>query len=918
MNTDPTAGLDLYEEDADQPQTNVPAALLSLRSRAQRRQYLVTQAAENHTTQEVQQMVQELQVHQIELEMQYEELLLAQAEAQSARAQYVDLYDFAPVGYFTLTVAGIIQQLNLCASQLLGTVRQRLMGRRFALFVDPGSRLDFGQFLTRVMNTTRTLSCEIRLRREDGTPFYAQIEGLRVEQTRETASAPPECRLAVIETTARREADAALAASEARFRRLFNDSHDAVVLLQGHTYVDCNAAALCLLGAHHKEQLVGQYAWAHAPAVQPNGRRTADLFQESVAEAIRLGSKRCEARIFKVTGEEIWVEAVLTPIEEEGGKLPLVHVLWRDVTVERQAAAQLRESEARLSLALEASQTGVFTWNIALNELSWDARAQAAFGYAYDPAPVPVEALGKRFHPDDAARVWEAIEGAIATKGALAIDYRVRWPDGSVHFVSAAGRAVMDATGRIHSFTGVLRDVTPIYAAEEELHYKNLVMTSVLDHLPVVLTRIQPDGIVLERTGSGLVSLGLEDSIPPGSNALEVFPQLRPQFERVLAGERVEFMASVLAQGRQVHVRNFAFYNEQQKQVIVLGFDVTEVEDKKVQLQAEKEFTESLLQNSVDGIIAVDREGSITAWNSQATRYFGQEAADVLGQPLFQVLPFLDNDAVRPVLARVQAGEQVLLAGQAFEHRSGHYDAYHVPLRQDDEVTGVLVIFRDVTERNRLAEEATQLRLRQQQEVLSAILTTQETERKRIAEALHNGLGQLLYAAKLSLEGRAGTPSSPRASLKLLHEAIRTTRTISFELTPGILEDFGLRTALEELSKRITPAGLPVHLHLLNLEQRLRPTVEIAVYRIVQELLNNVMKHAHATEVVVHVVREKGHVVVSVEDNGRGFEPDALTTLPLAGMGLSGVRNRVALLGGELSIKSQVGRGTIISFELDE
>ena len=84
-----------------------------------------------------------------------------------------------------------------------------------------------------------------------------------------------------------------------------------------------------------------------------------------------------------------------------------------------------------------------------------------------------------------------------------------------------------------------------------------------------------------------------------------------------------------------------------------------------------------------------------------------------------------------------------------------------------------------------------------QQEVLAAILTTQETERKRIAEALHNGLGQLLYATKLSLEGRSGTPVPVRESLKLLEEAIRATRTISFELTPGILEDFGLRTALE-------------------------------------------------------------------------------------------------------------------------
>ena len=85
----------------------------------------------------------------------------------------------------------------------------------------------------------------------------------------------------------------------------------------------------------------------------------------------------------------------------------------------------------------------------------------------------------------------------------------------------------------------------------------------------------------------------------------------------------------------------------------------------------------------------------------------------------------------------------------------------------------------------------------------------------------------------------------------------------------------------------------------------------------VQELLNNVMKHAQATEVIVHVAREDGHVAVSVEDNGRGFAPIALAEQPLTGIGLAGVRNRVALLGGEVIINSQLGRGTIISFELN-
>ncbi|SFQ51536.1 PAS domain S-box protein [Hymenobacter arizonensis] len=918
MNNEYASGLNLFEEGERPPMTDVHAALASLRSRAERRQYLVTQGTENRSPEEVKRMMQELQVHQIELEMQYEELLLAQTEVQNARAQYVDLYDFAPVGYFTLTATGLIQQLNLCASKLLGTVRQRLMGRRFALFVAPNSRLEFGQFLARVLSTSRTLSCDIMLQREDGTPFHALLEGLRMEESPENVAANPQCRLAVIDTTARHETTAALAASEARFRRLFNDSHDAVLLLQGHTYIDCNTAALRLVGASHRDEIVGRNAWTHTPEVQPDGRRTVEIFRKSVEEAMHTGSKRCECLMHKVTGEEIWIEAVLTPIEDGHGKPPLVHIIWRDVTAERAAVEQLRESEARLSLALDASETGIFTWDLTHNQVVWDERAQAIFGLVHSPQPVPVEVLRERFHPADAARVWEATEVAIATKSPLALDYRVVWPDGSVHYVSTAGRAIANERGKLRGFAGVMRDVTAIYTAEEELHYKSLVMAGVLDNLPVVLARLQPDGTIIERTGAELANPGLSKEATLGRNVLDLFPRYREQIKVILEGGHNDFLATVEGDEQNLHVHIYGFFDQQQQQALLLVFDVTEIEEKKSQLLAEKEFTESLLQNSVDGIVAIDRTGIVTAWNRQATRYFGQEASDVLGQPLFDVLPRLDCDEAKEVVGRVLAGEQVLLAGQPFEHRAGHYDAYHVPLRQQGEITGILIIFRDVTERDRLAEEATQLRLRQQQDVLSAILTTQETERKRIAEALHNGLGQVLYATKLSLEGRGGTPSSPRASLKLLHEAIQTTRTISFELTPGILEDFGLRTALLELSKRITPTGLPVHLHLVNLEERLRPTVEIAVYRIVQELLNNIMKHAQATEVVVHVVREKQRLEVSVEDNGCGFDPNALTTLPLAGMGLSGVRNRVALLGGVLSIDSRLGQGTIVSFSLDE
>ncbi|QNP51335.1 PAS domain-containing protein [Hymenobacter qilianensis] len=344
--------------------------------------------------------------------------------------------------------------------------------------------------------------------------------------------------------------------------------------------------------------------------------------------------------------------------------------------------------------------------------------------------------------------------------------------------------------------------------------------------------------------------------------------------------------------------------------------DITVQRGAREQLRREKEFSESLLDNSVDGIIAFDAQHRVTAWNQVMEQNTHKTEAEVLGKDIFDLFPRHREGLEGEAVCRVLAGERVTHYNLKLYGRPGHFESYFVPLLNTEaEVEGGLVLIRDVTERVRLAEEATQLKLRQQQEVHSAILTTQEEERKRIAEALHNGVGQLLYATKLNLENRAGGNSSRVSALALLEEAIKATRTISFELTPGILQDFGLKSALEELVKRIPHAGLHVHLYMKGDFDKLPQQLEVSVYRIVQELLNNIIKHAKARETFVHVVHEDGHIFISVEDDGQGFEP-AQAKAKHSGIGLTSIRNRVDLLAGTLSIDSRPGRGTIVSIEL--
>ncbi|MFC7669798.1 PAS domain-containing protein [Hymenobacter humi] len=182
--------------------------------------------------------------------------------------------------------------------------------------------------------------------------------------------------------------------------------------------------------------------------------------------------------------------------------------MWRDVTAEREAATRLRESEARLSMALSASETGVVTWDLTTGLVQWDERSQAAFGRPYDLSPVHVESLFESIHAEDRPQIRAATDEALAKHTPLALEYRVVWPDGSVHNITSAGSTVANAQGETLTFVGVVRDVTALHLAQSELHYKTLVLERLLGNMPMMLARFAPDGTYLESTGQACRPLG--------------------------------------------------------------------------------------------------------------------------------------------------------------------------------------------------------------------------------------------------------------------------------------------------------------------------------------------------------------------------------------------------------------------------
>lgn len=202
------------------------------------------------------------------------------------------------------------------------------------------------------------------------------------------------------------------------------------------------------------------------------------------------------------------------------------------------------------------------------------------------------------------------------------------------------------------------------------------------------------------------------------------------------------------------------------------------------------------------------------------------------------------------------------------------------------------------------------------QQIAEIILNTQEDERRRVAERLHNGLGQVLFAAKLSLSHlKCDQPENKPAlkyTEKLLSDCIQECRRISHNLTPVLLEEFGLKKTVEDVCNQMSGAVI-FTCKINGLAIRVEKFLEIAVYRIVQELMMNIVKHSEASQASIFIAEKDTAIQIRVMDNGKGFDERKRSR---EGFGLHTIRSKVNLLTGTIKISSAEGAGTTVNINI--
>lgn len=201
---------------------------------------------------------------------------------------------------------------------------------------------------------------------------------------------------------------------------------------------------------------------------------------------------------------------------------------------------------------------------------------------------------------------------------------------------------------------------------------------------------------------------------------------------------------------------------------------------------------------------------------------------------------------------------------------------------------------------------------------LNAIIQTEEKERKRFAKDLHDGLGPLLSTVKMSvsslsqMEHDQASKEIVRNTEMVINEAIKSLKEISDNLSPHVLNNFGLLRALRNFTNKINVTkGIQIHLESNLTNERFANNIEVVLYRVVCELINNTIKHASAKKIKINLQKDNDFIGITYSDDGKGFDKEKLEELPMmGGMGFSNIYSRINSLKGEISIESGPNQGT--------
>ncbi len=775
-----------------------------------------------------------------------------------------------------------------------------------------------------------------RYRRKDGTATVVEVKASPISFRGREAIL-----VLANDITASRHTEEVLRAREQRFRTLVENSSDVILLLSPDGTILYDAPSPGRVLGYGQENFINRNAFELVhPDDQEALRRQLAALVEGAA-----GPVTVQFRARHQDGSWRWLEAVGANLLGEPSIQAIV-VNYRDITGRKQVEEALRQSQHRFEVLVNTIEGIVWDADPRTSRFSFVSRqAERLLGYPVERWLTEPNFWEEHLDPRDRGWAVDFSLRAVAARKPYEVEYRMVAADGRVVWLRDLVTVVCEEDRPV-ALRGIMLDITQRKQAEdllresEERHRLIAELTSDYTYT----CRVDPDGTVrLASITEGFTrttGYTQEEVRTPGAEFQFIHPEDYPatleKTKRWLTGERdigELRLRTKSGESRWVRYSIQPYRDHGQGRVVGLigaGQDITERKQAEEALKRLVRRHELILGAAGEGIYGLDLEGKTTFVNPAAARMLGWDAGDMVGKSLHHLIHHTRPDGTPypaeecPIYASFRDGAMRRVTEDIFWRREGTWfpvEYISTPIWEDGELVGAVVTFSDVSERKhveaKLQENAERLRT-----LSGQLLEVQELERRHLANELHDEIGQILTGLQLSLAMSANLDADQlRANVGAAQQTVKDltarVRNLSLRLRPAMLDDLGLLpTLLWHIERFSSQTGVDVLFDHDNLERRLYPrNVETAAYRIVQEALTNVARHAGVREATVRVWLDQDLLCVQVLDEGVGFDPRAVAAAATSS-GLSGMQERALVLGGHVVIDSGPGAGTRVTAEL--
>jgi len=823
-------------------------------------------------------------------------------ELRDRELQFRRLTSTVPTAIFQTDLDGLCTFVNDTWLAYSGMEIQEAMGPGWLNAIHPDDRANISEKWQQAVAKGKDFNSEMRFRHKNGNVIWLTAKAVALYDSNKHIYGHIGM---ATDITSQKKINEVIEENESRYRTTLERITDGFVALDHnwcYTYMNREAGKIF---NRDPDKVIGKHFWTEFP--EGVGQPFHKAYEKALSEQEYVYLEEYYPPYDK------WFENHIYP--SAGG----LSIYFKDVTDRKKSETALRESEEKFRGVVEQSLTGVYIIN---GDYFTYVNPQFAkiFGYRHEEMLNNFKAI-EIVHKPDRKLVRDIVTQRLGGKN-VESNYQFRGikKDGSIIYVEVFGALAMQ--GGVPVTIGTLLDITDKEVAERALAISENQLRTILDTEPECVKILNRKGELLDMNPAGLAMIEADSlSEVKGKSIIDLVNEpYRDAFKKLTSnvfnglGGKLEFEITGIKGGARWLETNAVPLLNSGRIVSLLGVtrDITEKKTAATILQGLQKEKEAVLNRISDKMVSVDKLWRYTFLNDAALQEHPMGREATLGKVIWDVHPEMLGTLFEEKYREALRTKKTLEV-ESFYKPLNKWFAVKIYPSED----GLTIFYHDVSER-KSTEQQLQNYTKKLRDLTIHLQNVREEERSALSRELHDELGQQLTAIKMDLswmnlhvKASDQLPSKINDAIALTNDAVKTVRRINSELRPSVLDDLGLFAALEwqmnEFGRRF---NVDCQIKIEAEEPALDQHKSIAIFRIFQESLTNIGRHAKATKVRALIRESGGRLELTIRDNGVGFDRSRAGNLK--SFGILGMTERAMMMNGALNVDSTPGKGTNI------